>query len=417
MHYACLSPPSSRDGGAEPTSAKTDEFKPLLEDPQIKDALVYMSDAAIAEQGPAGFSASYGWTSSGERVPFTEGGISYMASCMLAVIGPRGSLISQSVNSLKRASEADRTFPKGEFRFALTSDVRTRTRLPGVANALVYLAEDGQKADIIRETIPSQPGDVAGLMFGTADYKLLGRRWNFVPGAIADNLTSVSGAFEHDSQTKFTELLNAGVAMTSGSVAEPFAVQAKFPVPMMYAYYADGVTAIEAFYLSIHSPYQTLIVGDPLCQPYAKAPNEWVDIELSSSTPRVVQFQRKPTNLSVPSGITRMIDIYVEGKLIKQSPPVGTIRMNLPENTAGVAEVRAVLNSDRRSGNSALVFRGTRHERHLTDPGSHRDEDARQEKQGCRRKNNELFTQVPRCRFDRIAALGRGRRLHRRRIR
>tara|TARA_R110002049_G_scaffold47902_1_gene138410 strand:- start:115298 stop:117322 length:2025 start_codon:yes stop_codon:yes gene_type:complete len=324
---------------------ESNDLEPLLDDPQIKGAVAYMSQSSLAEQGPVGFSSMYGWTNSGQRIPISDGGVSYMASCMLAVTGQRGSSISQVVENLQRSAEADRTFPKGEFRFTLTPDVRTRTRQPGIPNALVYLIEAGYKADIIREDIPAEPGDVAGLMFGTRKYSLDGRRWNFVPGAISDNLTSVSAAFESDSQTKMTELLNAGAAMTSGSVAEPFAIQAKFPRPMMYGYYVDGVTAIEAFYLSIQSPYQTLIVGDPLCQPYARAPNEWVDIEVSNSTPRTIQFQRKPLKLGVPSGVTRMIDIYVEGKLIKQSPPVAAIRMNLPANAAGAVEVRAVLTS------------------------------------------------------------------------
>ena len=319
------------------------DLKLLLDDPQIAGAMKHMSDASISKQGPVGFSSMYGWTNSGQRIPMTSGGVSYMASCMLAVTRPRGSTVGQAVENLKRSSEADRTFPKGEFRFTLTSDVRTKTRQPGIAGALVHLVESGHKADIYDEDIPSKPGNVAGLMFGVYRYSLIGRRWNFVPGAIADNLTSVSAAFENDAQTKMTELLNAGAAMTSGSVREPYAVQHKFPLPMMYPYYADGVSAIEAFYLAIESPYQTLIVGDPLCQPYAKAPSEWVDIDVSRTSPRVIQFQRKPLELDVPTSVTRMVDVYVEGRLIKQSPPVATIRMNLPVNATGTIEVRAVL--------------------------------------------------------------------------
>ena len=321
----------------------TRSFEPLLNDPQVKGALDYMSDAATDVQGPIGFSSTYFWTSSGERTPDRANGVSYMASCALAVTYNRGSRLDRAVESLRRSSEADRTFPKGEFRFALTSDVRTRTRLPGIANAIVHLAEAGHKADIIRQIVPSDPGDVAGLAIGTPGFELRDRRWNFVPGAIAENLTSYSGHFGTDSQTKFTAFLDAGAAMSSGSVTEPFAIQSKFPLPMMYSYYADGVTAIEAFYLSIHSPYQTLIVGDPLCQPYAKAPNEWIDIDVSNTTPRVIQFTRKPMNLNVPSSLSRLIEIYVEGRLVKQAAPTGTIRMNLPANVSGAAEIRAVL--------------------------------------------------------------------------
>lgn len=41
---------------------------------------------------------------------------------------------------------------------------------------------------------------------------------------------------------------------------------------MIHVAYTDGLTSAEAFYSSVLSPYQLLIVGDPLCQPYAKPP-------------------------------------------------------------------------------------------------------------------------------------------------
>ena len=36
----------------------------------------------------------------------------------------------------------------------------------------------------------------------------------------------------------------------------------------LFAYYAAGMSLAESFYLAVESPYQLLIVGDPLCRPY-----------------------------------------------------------------------------------------------------------------------------------------------------
>ena len=41
---------------------------------------------------------------------------------------------------------------------------------------------------------------------------------------------------------------------------------------MIQVHYARGCTLAEAFYQSVHGPYQLLIVGDPLCRPWAKIP-------------------------------------------------------------------------------------------------------------------------------------------------
>jgi len=72
-----------------------------------------------------------------------------------------------------------------------------------------------------------------------------------LPGAIAESLTSYGGHFDHGGQTKLTEFLRHGAAGSSGAVQEPWSIQAKFPVPLLHAYYADGCSLAEAFYQSI----------------------------------------------------------------------------------------------------------------------------------------------------------------------
>ena len=69
------------------------------------------------------------------------------------------------------------------------------------------------------------------------------------------------------------EFLRHGAAGSSGTVTEPYAIQAKFPTPFIQTVYAHGYTLGEAFYQSVSGPYQLLIVGDAL----GLDPGHWRD--------------------------------------------------------------------------------------------------------------------------------------------
>jgi hypothetical protein len=69
-----------------------------------------------------------------------------------------------------------------------------------------------------------------------------------------------------------TEFLRQGAAGASGTVVEPTAQPEKFPHPMVHVYYASGCTLAESIYQSVFGPYQLLVVGDPLCRPWADIP-------------------------------------------------------------------------------------------------------------------------------------------------
>jgi hypothetical protein len=66
--------------------------------------------------------------------------------------------------------------------------------------------------------------------------------------------------------------LRYGAAAASGTVTEPYAIQIKFPYATIQLHYARGCSLAEAFYQSVYAPYQLLIVGDPLCRPWANIP-------------------------------------------------------------------------------------------------------------------------------------------------
>ena len=95
----------------------------------------------------------------------------------------------------------------------------------------------------------------------------------FVPGALADHLTSTGGAIDA-STPQMTALawIAAGATASHGTVSEPCARAEKFPHPqLLLLTYLQGCTAIEAYWRSVACPQQSLFVGEPLAAPFARA--------------------------------------------------------------------------------------------------------------------------------------------------
>ncbi len=321
----------------------TPELKSLLNDPMLAKVIPYLSTHPTHVQGPRAFKSTAAWTKNGFPVTIENGGTPYMMSCSLAMLHTYGNTLGQAVTILQRAAKADRTYPKGQFRFAGGTDVRATTRFPGVADALLYLQDAGFETEVFPGAAPTKPGDIAGLMIGSANFSAKGTRWKLAPGSLSESLTSLGADFRNNGQTKLTVYLAAGAAMSSGAVMEPYALQHKFPLAMMYGYYASGVSAMEAYYLSVASPYQLLIVGDPVCQPFANPPADFVDATVVSTAPTQLRITRRPQKVNRKQTPSGRIEVYLNGRLTQEVPAVQNVNVNLPNATSGVVEVRAVL--------------------------------------------------------------------------
>ena len=95
---------------------------------------------------------------------------------------------------------------------------------------------------------------------------------DWVPGALADHLTSIGGALEgrHDQSTAL-EWIASGATASYGSVSEPCNHRQKFPHPqLLLLNYVYGSTAIEAYWKSVAWPQQGLFIGEPLAAPFAR---------------------------------------------------------------------------------------------------------------------------------------------------
>jgi uncharacterized protein (TIGR03790 family) len=93
----------------------------------------------------------------------------------------------------------------------------------------------------------------------------------FLPGALADHLTSFGGDLYGTVQMSSLRWLEAGATASYGTVSEPCNYWQKFPHPaVLLRHYLEGDSALEAYWKSVAWPGQGLFIGEPLAAPYRK---------------------------------------------------------------------------------------------------------------------------------------------------
>ena len=121
-------------------------------------------------------------------------------------------------------------------------------------------------------------------------------------------------------QTPLSEFLRYGAAGASGTVTEPYAIPDKFPSPMIQVHYARGCTLAEAFYQSVYGPYQLLIVGDPLCRPWAEIPQvSATGVEPGATVSGTLTLQ--PTATLAHGATVDHFELFVDGLRVGECKP------------------------------------------------------------------------------------------------
>jgi uncharacterized protein (TIGR03790 family) len=226
---------------------------------------------AQAGYSTVGFRSWYGWGKEGQLLE--TGGPHYLLCTLLGATQGRGNSVREVLSYLSRAAQSDGTHPPGTIYFSKTSDVRSQVRTPAFDATVQALRELNVKAEIITQPMPVRRKDVQGALMGTPKFDWASSGSTILPGAICEHFTSVGGSLQENAgQTPLTEFLRYGAAGSSGTVTEPYAIQDKFPLPNMHVHYARGCSLSESFYQSVRGPYQLLIIGDPLCRPWANIP-------------------------------------------------------------------------------------------------------------------------------------------------
>ncbi len=204
------------------------------------------------------------------------------------------------------------------------------------------LKELGVGAEVVSAAMPVGKSDVQGLMSGVADYSWGKLHNKILPGAICENFTSFGGMMtEGSAQTPLSELLRYGAAGSSGTVIEPYAMEDKFPSPFMQVHYARGCTLAESYYQSVFAPGQLLIVGDPLCRPWANIPKlQFVGPKPGSTVSGSVVL-KPDAKLPRPGKIERF-ELFVDGRRMSWTPAGGSLTWDSTADGDGYHELRVV---------------------------------------------------------------------------
>jgi uncharacterized protein (TIGR03790 family) len=168
---------------------------------------------------------------------------------------------------IARGVVADGSRPRGTAYLLSTRDAARNVRAKFYPEVMQQLASYFAIKIIKGNALEGKP-DVMFYFTGSAQVEKLATN-QFLPGAIADHLTSFGGQLTDSGQMSSLRWLEAGATGSYGTVVEPCNFPQKFPHPGVLIYhYLRGETLIEAYWKSVAWPGQGLFIGEPLARPF-----------------------------------------------------------------------------------------------------------------------------------------------------
>ena len=190
-----------------------------------------------------------------------------------------GTTFEEAKAIIDRGVASDGTWPDGTAYLMSTSDHIRSARcvvdaMYGYINECQKLLDvwdpvaSGVAASIVTADSIVGKRDVMFYVQGLASVPDLATN-TYLPGAVADHLTSYGGQIPTSGQMSAFEFLRAGATGSFGTVVEPCAYQEKFPNPLVLVpTYFGGATLIEAYWKSVEWPAEGIFIGEPLARPY-----------------------------------------------------------------------------------------------------------------------------------------------------
>jgi uncharacterized protein (TIGR03790 family) len=257
----------------------------------ITSAFTFGVDAAYLTSNNCAATPVNRYFGSASTAPYADFGI--RPTMMLAGVS------TASVKAtIDKGFKADRNLSGGNGWFVRTADsVRSGPRLKDFQTTV----QNWNRPDALTMTYfdystnggRSEVKNAANILFyETGSANVLGLNTNtYLPGALADHLTSNGGDLFGAEQMSALRWLEAGATASYGTVTEPCAHTEKFPAAsVLVKSYFRGNTALEAYTKSVRQPSQGIFVGDPLARPFgtrATLVNGSLNIKTSSLEPGI----------------------------------------------------------------------------------------------------------------------------------
>jgi uncharacterized protein (TIGR03790 family) len=227
----------------------------------ITSAFAFGFDKSYCAQGCKATKLSRYYNSDSE-LPATD--LKIFPSMMLA-----GSSLQQVYAMIDRGVASDFTRPQATAYLMSTSDKARNVRSRRY-DVIKELLADDIKIEQIDGDVLKNKSDVMFYFTGLSHVRAIDSN-QYVPGAIADHLTSSGGNLFGTRQMSILRWLDAGATASYGTVVEPCAFTQKFPNPgIVIERYTNGESLIEAYWKSVAWPGQGVFVGELMASPYAQ---------------------------------------------------------------------------------------------------------------------------------------------------
>ncbi|MEZ5543413.1 MAG: TIGR03790 family protein [Pseudomonadota bacterium] len=178
-----------------------------------------------------------------------------------------GTTLAAVKSLIDRGVAADGTHPAGDGFLMVTSD-RARNARARFYQGILLLQSDRFRLHLLQQNSLKDRKDVLFYFTGLATVPDIDTN-TFLPGAIADHLTSAGGQLTDSRQMSSLRWLEAGATGSYGSVTEPCNYVQKFPRPnIVINRYLNGETLLEAYWKSVQWPGQGVFIGEPLASPF-----------------------------------------------------------------------------------------------------------------------------------------------------
>ncbi len=181
-----------------------------------------------------------------------------------------GRNFSEMKRLIDRGVASDHTFPGGTGYLVSTSDKARNVRAVNYPEIIQQYLDSSLDLRLVRADYIKDRSGVLFYFTGIKSVKAL-KTIRFVPGAIADHLTSSGGNLTgNGDQMSSLQWLERGATGSYGTVVEPCNYLGKFPGPgIVISRYLHGETLLEAYWKSVAWPGEGIFIGEPLAAPFA----------------------------------------------------------------------------------------------------------------------------------------------------